>query len=51
MDDAQRKVTGFQREIMLGLVSLWDAKIEQLTVKTSGGADCVLHDFRLLILS
>lgn len=42
-------VSGFQRENMLGLVSLWNAQKEQLTVKTSGGADCVLHDFRLLI--
>ncbi len=34
---------------MLGLVSVWDGQKVELTVNISGGADCVLHDFRLLI--
>jgi hypothetical protein len=45
---------GFQTGTMLGLVTIWDdAKNskEPLTVMTSGGADCVLHDFRLLVPS
>jgi hypothetical protein len=45
-------VSGLQRDDMLGLVSVWDDvkdSKEALTVTTSGGADCVLHDFRLLI--
>jgi hypothetical protein len=42
-------VSGLQRDDMLGLVSVWDGQKEELTVRTSGGADCVLHDFRLLI--
>lgn len=44
--------TGFPNDDVLGLVTVWDdAKDskEALTVTTSGGADCVLHDFRLLI--
>jgi hypothetical protein len=43
---------GFQTDPMLGLVTVWDDvknSKEALTVATSGGADCVLHDFRLLI--
>lgn len=39
---------------MLGLVTVWDDvknSKEALTVTTSGGADCVLHDFRLLVSS
>lgn len=42
-------VSGLQRDDMLGLVSVWEGQNEKLTVKTSGGADCVFHDFRLLI--
>ena len=36
---------------MLGLVTVWDdvKGSEALTVTISGGADCVMHDFRLLI--
>jgi len=44
--------TGFQNDDVLGLVTLWDdtkGSKEAMTVTTSGGADCVLHDFRLLI--
>jgi hypothetical protein len=44
----------FQTGDMLGIVTVWDdvkASKEALTVTTSGGADCVLHDFRLLISS
>jgi hypothetical protein len=48
------KVRGLQTDDMLGLVTVWDdirdAK-EALTVTTSGGADCVVHDFRLLVSS
>jgi hypothetical protein len=43
--------SGFQR---FGLVSIWDDvkdSREALSITTSGGADCVLHDFRLLISS
>jgi hypothetical protein len=39
---------GFQTDPMLGLVTVWDDvknSKEALTVATSGGADCVLHDF------
>ena len=32
----------------LGLLSFWDGDKESLHQGTSGGADCVLHDFRLL---
>lgn len=45
---------GFQTGTMLGLVTVWDDvknSKEALTVTTSGGADCVLHDFRLLVSS
>jgi len=42
-------VSGLRRDDVLGLVSIWDGQKEELTVNTSGGADCVLHDFRLLI--
>jgi hypothetical protein len=42
-------VSVLQRDDMLGLVSVWDGLKEELTVTTSGGADCVLRDFRLLI--
>jgi carbapenem resistance CarG-like protein len=45
---------GFQTGTMLGLVTVWDDvrnSKEALTVSTSGGADCVLHDFRLLASS
>jgi hypothetical protein len=42
-------VSGLQRDDMLGLVSVWEGQKEELTVNTSGGADCVLHDFRLPI--
>jgi hypothetical protein len=44
--------TGFQNDDVLGLVTLWNdvkGSKEALTVATSGGADCILHDFRLLI--
>lgn len=44
--------TGFQNDDVLGVVTLWDdvkGSKEALTVTTSGGADCVLHDFRLLM--
>jgi hypothetical protein len=44
--------TGFQNDDVLGLVTVSDDikdSKEALTVTTSGGADCVLHDFRLLI--
>lgn len=30
------------------LVSVFDNKEERLTVSVSGGADCLLHDFRLV---
>ncbi len=49
--------SGTQRDDMLGLVTVWDdvkgaqGAQEALTVTTSGGAGCVLHDFRLLISS
>lgn len=49
LKDPQGAVSGLQRDDMLGLVSFWDGLKEELTVTTSGGADCVLHDFRLLI--
>jgi hypothetical protein len=42
----------FQNDDVLRLVTVWDdvkGSKEALTVTTSGGADCVLHDFRLLI--
>jgi hypothetical protein len=42
-------VSGLQRDDMLGLVSVWNGDKEEWTVTTSGGADCVLHGFRLLI--
>jgi hypothetical protein len=32
----------------LGVVSIFDQNKENLTLEVSGGADCVLHDFRLL---
>lgn len=43
---------GVQNDDVLGLVTVWDdvkGSKEALTVTTSGGADCVLHDFRLLV--
>lgn len=46
--------TGFRNDDVLGLATVWDdvkGSNEALTVTTSGGADCVLHDFRLLISS
>jgi len=45
---------GFQTGTKLGLVTVLDDvknSKEALTVTTSGGADCVLHDFRLLVSS
>lgn len=44
--------TGFQNDDVLGLVTVWDdvkGSKESFSVTTSGGADCVLHDFRLLV--
>jgi hypothetical protein len=32
----------------LGIVGVWDDQKESLYLSTSGGADCLLHDFRLL---
>jgi hypothetical protein len=43
---------GFQHDGVLELVTVWDdvkGSKEALSVTTSGGADCVLHDFRLLV--
>jgi len=36
------------QEGLLGIVSIFDKKKENLTLAVSGGADCLLHDFRLL---
>lgn len=32
----------------LDIVGLWDKEKEELSLQVSGGADCLLHDFRLL---
>ena len=32
----------------LAIVGLWDKDQEALSLHVSGGADCLLHDFRLL---
>ncbi len=32
----------------LDIVGLWDKDEEELSLQVSGGADCLLHDFRLL---
>jgi hypothetical protein len=32
----------------LGIVSMFDKNKEELTLEVSGGADCLLHDFRLV---
>jgi hypothetical protein len=48
------QMRGFQAGTTLGLVTVWDDvknSKEALTVTTSGGADCVLRDFRLLVSS
>ena len=44
--------TGFQNDGVLQLVTVWDdvkGPKESFSVTTSGGADCVLHGFRLLV--
>jgi hypothetical protein len=49
LNNQKGPVSGLQSDDRLGLVSVWDGRQEELTVRISGSADCVLHDFRLLI--
>jgi hypothetical protein len=36
------------KQLIQGIVSIFDKDKENFIIKVSGGADCVLHDFRLL---